>query len=551
LPIFRFILLTLMGLVSICSAAGVDIRFTDGSEYWRARVIRLVADSRPERLEDTLATFLINNGFLDCRVSSSGDSAKAVLSVEFGRLYHVGNFIVKNDFSADTIICNCPFDKEKVESTINELTASYQARGFYFVTVMPSDFVRRNSYVDISLDLQSGPTVTISAVEINGLVRTDEQLIKRYLQIDVGDTVRPEEIIASAGRLRVLDFVSIRDDPAIIPDGDYKSVRVLYNLIENKRFFFEGTGGYVSDAPGSLVWFLHFSGRNLFGAGQRAGLLIDKREKTKSILEITYGQPLLWAGTSDMELGLKTRDYRDQFYEFSVGLFYRMYSGGGFTFGSSLGWKNVEPADVASPAFQTYEVGIELGMGRFDDLRDFGTGSALSWGIQYSGRRYKYDAEDGVPVKSSYNDVRNKIRAASAIPLFDHISEYLHMLFNDVESAEKLLPPSEMFLFGGPMTLRGYRNDQFAAQRLVIISSEIRAYISASDYFYPFIDGAYYEYYSADMYSQISKFDDIIWGYGFGTRFLAGNRQLRIELSWNPELTLPEPRLNVTFINRF
>ncbi len=121
----------------------------------------------------------------------------------------------------------------------------------------------------------------------------------------------------------------------------------------------------------------------------------------------------------------------------------------------------------------------------------------------------------------------------------------------DVESSEKPLPPSEMFLFGGPRSLRGYRNDQFSAQRLAIFSSELRLFFSRRDYLYPFIDIAYFEKYVSRTDQSVSRQDDVKTGYGVGVNLSSANRGLRIDLSWGEKTAFSEPRLSLGFVGRF
>ena len=120
-----------------------------------------------------------------------------------------------------------------------------------------------------------------------------------------------------------------------------------------------------------------------------------------------------------------------------------------------------------------------------------------------------------------------------------------------VSSSEKPLPISERFLFGGLSGLRGYRNDQFSARRLLIFELEPRLYFSLDNYFYPFADAAFYEYYNLNENGSLSEFDDFIWGYGFGFNLSSENRSFNIRLSWGEDSLFDQPRLNVVLSNNF
>ena len=85
----------------------------------------------------------------------------------------------------------------------------------------------------------------------------------------------------------------------------------------------------------------------------------------------------------------------------------------------------------------------------------------------------------------------------------------------------------------------------------MISKSELRFFVSYSDYLYPFVDGAYFERYEPEIDGEISKLEDFKWGYGFGLRLSSDQRQLGIEFSWGEGANLDEPRLHITLGSRF
>ena len=76
-------------------------------------------------------------------------------------------------------------------------------------------------------------------------------------------------------------------------------------------------------------------------------------------------------------------------------------------------------------------------------------------------------------------------------------------------------------------------------------------FFSRTDYFYPFVDGAYYESYRIDQDGDLTEEDDFIAGYGIGVSLSSGPRRLKIEFAWNEKAGISEPRLNVSFTGRF
>jgi outer membrane protein assembly factor BamA len=533
-----------------CIASETSVSFRDGTDRWRKIVIGYVQNHKEYGLADSLRYYLTGEGFLDNDVTLiDGRSSQSVV-VSFGPEYNLGKAVLEGD-EHDTLRLNMAMTSRNTDAVMDSIIDSYQSLGYYYASARPLSFRKYDSSIDIYVHLTAGPVVTVSAVEFSGIKRTDLDFLRKYAPISTGDTLFPKLIEKSSEVYRKLDFVLIDSSPTAIPDPGYRTARIRYNLQELKSFLFEGAGGYVPGDDDYFLWFLDVKGRNILGSGQRAGLLVDKREKSKSVFRIYYGQPVFLLGTSDVGVILQTRDYRDEFYEFGVNLSYEIGLNSRLSARLKLGWKNVEPADSMSRSFQVYEAGFGINTGEIESLRGAPAGFALDWEINYSGRRYRPGKIAGPVGRSVYNDTRNLLSIEAQLPLLSIISDYNRLDMMDVESSEKPLPPSEMFLFGGPRSLRGYRNDQFSAQRLAIFSSELRLFFSRRDYIYPFIDIAYFEKYVSRADRAVSRQDDIKVGYGVGVNLSSANRGLRIDISWGEKTAFSEPRLSIGFVGRF
>ena len=478
------------------------------------------------------------------------DKGSNVLTVRFGPKYIIGTIYIEGD-KADTFYVNLPFSNSVVNEWVNEYLGRFQEDGRYYVSMIPVRFEKHDGQIDIYTALAEGPVVHVSDIELVGLKRTDADFIKKLAGINRGDIISASEIKKSQDNINRLDFVGLNGSPAIIPEAGFETVRVRYDLMEKQQFYFEGAGGYIPEDDGYYVWYLDLRGRNLFGRGQKAGLLADSREKHKSIFRVYYGQPLLVLGMGNILLNVQTRDYRDQFYEFAVSAGYELAVGEDLTFSTELGWKNVEPSSELLRSYRVYEVGVGANVGRMENYRGAPVSYAFQWNIKYSGRRYRQQADSISLERAIYDDSRAVFKAEVSGTAFNIMGAYLSGSFFDIESSEKPLPASEMILFGGPGTLRGYRNDQFSAQRLVLSTSEIRLFFSRNDYFYPFVDGAYFERYIAAPSGEYVKDDEVKFGYGLGLKLTSGSRDLKVEFSWGESARLSEPRLIVSLSGQF
>lgn len=545
--VFRLIISALLLVLAINSIAA-ELEFLDGDRYMHNRLKKNIEDL--DMTLDSLTMFLTDDGYLDNSIEFIENDSDSTIQVRFGPRYYIGRFYISGDVH-DTVAVAAPFTSDNFAQVVDSIIESYRAGGYYYMSLIPERYDKRDTLVDIYLKSTRGPLVRVSGVELSGLKRTDVDFLRKYIAIDDGEPISRENINESVEALKKLDFVEPDGAPEIIPDAGYETARVRFGLKEKQQFYFEGAAGYIPEDNGYYVWYLDLRGRNLFGRGQRAGLLADSREEYKSLFRVYYGQPLFLFGPGEMLLTVQTRDYRDQFYEFGVNAAYELNLRRGFDLDIELGWKNVEPSPEELRSFRVYEVGVGGRGGEIKDQRGAPGSLALDWTVKYSGRRYKQGGDSVALERAVYNDTRARFRFDGMTTIIGPLNGFVSGTLADVESTEKPLPVSELFLFGGGGTVRGYRNDQFAARRLIILNNELRLFFSLKDYFYPFIDGAYYENYQLDSEGAYDKFDDFIYGYGLGIRLTSGARRLNIEFSWGEEAKFSEPRLGVSFTGQF
>jgi len=170
---------------------------------------------------------------------------------------------------------------------------------------------------------------------------------------------------------------------------------------------------------------------------------------------------------------------------------------------------------------------------------------SFDWDLFFLSRQYKKNDTDSTLSRSVFNDTRVILQIQGLKSIYKSISLYNNLILNDIESSEKPLPLSELFLLGGSNGLRGYRNEQFPARRFVLLNSEFRLFWSRSDYLYPFFDIAYYENIIDDNNSEIVNIDGTEWGYGFGLALNQNNRPFNISLAWGRKSLFDEVRVSV------
>ncbi len=554
MQVFKLIIFLLLLSQPTILSAETDVSFQDGTPEMHSFIKSKIELSSVYNNTDSLRQILINYGFPNSKIAIDTVEGTTLINIKFGDQYFIGDLIINGDIN-DTIICNKHFVQSEYELLIDSILETYKNQGFYFVNLLSPTYKAKNNQVNIHLYLQIGPVVEVSSVEFAGIKKTDPELLRRYLNISSGDILNMERIEESTRRLKDVGFITSTDNPEIVPEPGYNKARVRFNLSETKSFNIEGAGGYIPDNNGNFVGYLDFKLQNYFGGGREIGLLIDKKEKNRSVQQLLYGQPLFLLGNGRVEFLLSTRDFRELFYEFSINGGYDFEIGKNLKARFNLGWKNLEPNEDIIRAYNVYNAGFGIKMGKIEKRLSRSPQFSVDWDIGYYARFYKEGVADSISTQADINDTRNRLEIETTANLFSSTILYLKADFIDVNSSEKPLPISERFLFGGISGLRGYRNDQFSARRLLIIETESRFYFSTDNYFYPFADAAYYEYYYLNSNGNVSKFHDFIWGYGFGFYLNSDNRSFDITISWGEgdgtASPFDQPRLNIVLSNSF
>jgi len=545
LRVFSFVIIWIVSFYSITVCAA-ELKFIGGSNSIESELSHII-ENAAMKSPDSLSQFLVNEGYLDNEVIYNLEDD--LLVINLGPKFSVGNFIVDSELE-DTIPCHCLFNERIIDNAADSVLSSYQARGYYYTSISSEIFLANDTMLNVHFVLNTGPVVEISNIQISGLKRTDKNLIRRYIPAEEGDTLRPSLLTKTDALFKDLSFIRLLREPEVIPEPGYNTAIIQYSFAEKAPFYFEGSGGYIPENDGYFIWYLDFMARNLFGGGQRVDLMYDKREENNSVFKIAYGQPLFILGNGYGQLAAGVRDYRDRFYEFGIESSYRFLLNRDISLKWNLAWKNVEPANDAERHFQAYETAIGVQAGDIDNTRGE-SALALEWEIRYSGRHY--DNADSVETigRAFYNDTRNQLKFSIVYPVWGFLSDYHQLILGDVESSEEPLPLSEQFLFGGPTTLRGYRTDQFAANRFVILRNEWHFFFSRRNYIYPFLDGAWYERFEQVEEGRVEKVDDLNWGFGIGINLSSEDRNLRFTFAWEEGAPFDQPRLGIVLGSLF
>jgi outer membrane protein assembly factor BamA len=282
---------------------------------------------------------------------------------------------------------------------------------------------------------------------------------------------------------------------------------------------------------------------NLFGQGKQIDVQTDKTDEKRRSLSINYSQPWFLIGLGEMTIDVMSRDFRDEFYEFSLGTGYHTRINQSFTTGLTIKWKSVKPV-MGTKSYNNYSGGFSIKKSTLTDQFNPQKGLALSGGVELSHRQYKFDGLSESNFQQSINETKMNVQLSLFKPMFGPVIGRISLNYVGLESSEAIPPLSELFLIGGPGSLRGFRNEQFPAIRSAYGTIEPRIRFSQG-YLFAFCDAAYLNNRHEDLGGSAKTEEEYLWSYGLGFGLGNRGRNLCLSLGVNPDQGLQEPRLSI------
>lgn len=415
----------------------------------------------------------LNEGFLQAKidrpqvfVSPDQTSISISIRVEEGEKYNIGTVDFTGDllFSREELFESVGIDDRKVfslsvlQEDVKTLQAKYGDLGYAFANPIPRTRTRDGqNIVDIVFEIEKGNKVYFGKITMKGNSKTRDKVIRRELRIREGELyheTRRRESVDNVKRLGYFDEVVFNTrTPPDDPD------RLDLDIEVKER----NTGILTVGAGYSTYSKFIFNGRvdqiNLFGKGQKLGASVDI-SKRSSLYNLSFTEPYLL----DTEWSLGGRVYQqrrvtDEWTETKTG--------GAITVG--------HPLAPYLRGFITYKLDntkIELDDDSDPDIYPVETAngktSSVTTSIEYDKRNDRY-----IPTKGFYSSF--SIEYAGLGGDLDYTkgsanARYYREIFWDLVLRNNITygfvasnisgrePPfNELFLLGGPNSLRGFR----------------------------------------------------------------------------------------------
>lgn len=320
-----------------------DIRFVGNKEFSDSRLREIIRTREtrwyrffssddtydPDRLtldRELLRRFYLKNGYADFRVVSAlaeltPDRMKFFITftIEEGGRYKFGKVKVaarlrnlKSEQLKDVIKFkeNDWYNSEKLQGAIENLSSAVGNLGYAFVDVRPRvNRNRKDKTISLTFEINEGPRVFVERIDIEGNVRTSDEVIRRQFKLVEGDAFNTAKLRRSKQRIQNLDFfekVDVEQIPGSAPDKTVVKVNV-----EEKSTGSLSLGLGYSTSSGALAD-IGIREKNLLGHGQDLNLKLTVAAR-KSQVDLSFTEPYFMGRevSAGFDLFRIARDYQD------------------------------------------------------------------------------------------------------------------------------------------------------------------------------------------------------------------------------------------------
>ena len=261
----------------------------------------------PDRIEydkELIKEFYSENGFVNFSFTSSisqlvksSNSFEIILTVSEGEQYNFGVIdvttklekldgkMLKQNLSLNT---GNIFNSKIVKDSVEFIKNSASTYGFTFIEIDPQMTINaKDKTVDIIFNIDEGPKVYVSRININGNTRTIDKVIRREILFSEGDAYNKFSINYSKDKIKSLNFfdtVEINEERS--DDLDRLSLNIK---VEEKNTGSATIGAGYGDQNGTTLT-AGISEANFLGKGQKVKFSTSF-SSTQNLYDLSITEP--------------------------------------------------------------------------------------------------------------------------------------------------------------------------------------------------------------------------------------------------------------------
>jgi outer membrane protein insertion porin family len=252
------------------------------------------------------------------------------ITIEEGTQFRLGKYdiIFKDDIEK-------PFSEEKIRSMLqlsegdifskslfaedlDAIREAYNEKGYILAQVIPDPpkYDSEKGIVEIALNISEGSIISIGDVDINGLEKTKEPVIRRELNrldIKTGEPYNVESLRLARQKIYTIGSFIRGVDFKLRQGTDEDQKDLVVNIIETPQTgMFSLFGGYGSE--GGILGGLEVGNNNLFGKAYQVHVKGELGQRQRKTGEISFRTPWIFNDPTSLSLSLYSRQQLRRLY---------------------------------------------------------------------------------------------------------------------------------------------------------------------------------------------------------------------------------------------
>ncbi|NMB82644.1 MAG: BamA/TamA family outer membrane protein, partial [Ignavibacteria bacterium] len=366
-----------------------------------------------------------------------------------------------------------------------------------------------------------------------------------------------KKIVNITNRLNRLRFFEPLETPEFYFNSQDEGILKI-SVKEKETNNFDGIIGYIpgstQNEKGFLTGFVNINLRNLFGTGRAIAFKWQQESRSSQELEIRYLEPWLLDLPFNIELGLFQRKQDSTYVQRNFESRFDYNATQEVTASLIFSAQSTIPTERVNKIFTVfnstaYTTGINLRIDTRDDPYSPTEGIILSNTYKYISKKIDGPKEfitATTPTKVNFQRLEIDINYYYELFSRQIIAAGVHGRELKGDNVEI----SDLYLLGGTNTLRGYREKQFAGNRILWSNLEYRYLISNRSFAFLFFDTGYYLR-NEDTSKKISKISDFKYGYGLGLNIETALGILGVSFALGKGDSFGDGKIHFGIVNEF
>lgn len=455
------------------------------------------------------------------------------------------------------------FSKANVEQWISDLLDYYENSGFPFASVKISslffsyDSLEEKNRVDLTLQIEKNIKSKIDKIQIVGNYKTKNIVITRAIGINIGDYYVQEKIDRITSRLNRLRFFEPIAPPEYLINSDNEGILKI-SVKEKETNNFDGIIGFVpgrdKNESGYLTGSINIGLRNLFGTGRALSFKWFQESRHSQELNVQYMEPWLFNLPLNIDFKLFQRKqdttYVQRIFQGEIEYLVSEDISASLIFNT----QSTIPSEQSSNLYTVFNStslmsGINLKIDTRDDPYSPTNGFYIINSYKYTRKKINSPKENILSsTKTDINFQRLEFDFGYFVEIFSLQVAAISIHGRELRGSE--FEQSDLYLFGGSSTLRGYHEKQFWGNRILWSNLEYRYLISSRSFLFVFFDSGYYLR-NENTLMNLKKNQAFKYGYGLGLNIETALGILNVSFALGKEDSFSSGKIHFGIISEF